>query len=147
MLNGTSMVSPPIPVRVKMVDELITTDSTSKYYLLVLLNVKNIVSGIQSVFSNKTFFGQIWIMENVQSLYWNILSNSSNENIKIETSKNSIFLNDLKQIGCNTFDMKILMTTTISDVTMTSSMTSPLLPIMEPDISISNLVQIEKTLH
>ena len=79
-------------------------------------------------------------------MYWNILSNSSNENIKIETSKNSIFLNDLKKIGCNTFDMKILMTTTISDVTMTSSVTSPLLPIMEPDISISNLVQIEKTL-
>ena len=84
------------------------------------------------------------------SLYWNILSNSSNENIKIETSKNSIFLNDMKQIGCNTFDMKILMTTSIDYANMTSSMTSamtsPLLPIMEPDISISNLVQIEKTL-
>ena len=85
-------------------------------------------------------------MENAQSLYWSILSNTSNENLKIETSKNSIFLNDLKKIGCNTFDMKILMTVNISDVTMTSSVTSPLLPIMEPDISISNLVEIEKTL-
>ena len=52
----------------------------------------------------------------------------------------------MKKIGCNTFDMKILMTTASDDVTVTSSMTSPLLPIMEPDISISNLVQIEKTL-
>ena len=85
-------------------------------------------------------------MENAQSLYWSILSNTSNENIKIETSKNSIFLNDLKKIGCNTFDMKILMTVNIRDFTMTSSVTSPLLPIMEPDISISNLVEIEKTL-
>ena len=85
-------------------------------------------------------------MENAQSLYWSILSNTSNENLKIETSKNSIFLNNLKKIGCNTFDMKILMTVNISDVTMTSSVTSPLLPIMEPDISISNLVEIEKTL-
>ena len=85
-------------------------------------------------------------MENAQSLYWSILSNTSNENLKIETSKNSIFLNDLKKIGCNTFDMKILMTVNISDVTMTSSVTSPLLSIMEPDISISNLVEIEKTL-
>ena len=56
----------------------------------------------------------------------------------------------MKKIGCNTFDMKNLMATSTDNVTVTSSMTSsmasPLLPIMEPDISISNLVQIEKTL-